>query len=94
MTGKKAMVTIGLRDGGSPPFGAIVMNKKGQQTGMVGDDGSTWLNGMNPGEQMDVNWNGHTQCVVTLPPQLNVPALLLPCILNREGQAKKQHESK
>ncbi len=94
MTGKKAMVTIGLRDGGSPPFGAIVMNKKGQQTGMVGDDGSTWLNGMNPGEQMDVNWNGHTQCVVTLPPQLNVPALLLPCILNREGQEKKQHESK
>ncbi|MGE9551309.1 outer membrane usher protein [Erwinia amylovora] len=92
LTGKKAMVTVGLNGGGSPPFGAIVLNKKGQQTGMVGDDGNTWLSGMNPGEKMDVNWNGRAQCTMTLPQRLDASALLLPCILNRESPADAQQD--
>lgn len=79
LAGKQSMVVIGLRDGGMAPFGATVKNPRGQQTGLVGDAGSTWLTGMNPGERMDVEWNGKTQCSFTLPAQLDAPSLLLPC---------------
>lgn len=80
LAGKQSMVVIGLRDGGMAPFGATVKNPRGQQTGLVGDAGSTWLTGMNPGERMDVEWDGKTQCSFTLPAQLDAPSLLLPCM--------------
>lgn len=79
LTGKQSMVVIGLRNGGLAPFGATVKNSHGQQTGLVGDSGSTWLTGMNPGARMDVEWDGKTQCSFTLPVQLDAPSLLLPC---------------
>lgn len=79
LAGKQSMVVIGLRDGGMAPFGATVKNPRGQQTGLVGDAGSTWLTGMNPGERMDVEWDGKKQCSFTLPAQLDAPSLLLPC---------------
>lgn len=79
LAGKQSIVVIGLRDGGMVPFGATIKNPRGQQTGLVGDAGSTWLTGMNPGERMDVEWDGKTQCSFTLPAQLDAPSLLLPC---------------
>ncbi|ELC6383283.1 outer membrane usher protein [Enterobacter hormaechei] len=79
LAGKQSIVVIGLRDGGMAPFGATIKNPRGQQTGLVGDAGSTWLTGMNPGERMDVEWDGKTQCSFTLPAQLDAPSLLLPC---------------
>lgn len=79
LAGRQAMVVIGLKDGHMAPFGATVKNEKGQQTGLVGDDGNTWLTGMNPSERMDVEWDGKMQCTFTLPPRLDVSSLLLPC---------------
>ena len=79
LSGRQSMVVIGLKDGQTAPFGATVKNARGQQTGLVGDGGNTWLTGMKPSERMDVEWDGKTQCSFTLPPKLDVPALLLPC---------------
>ncbi|MGE4802733.1 outer membrane usher protein [Yersinia hibernica] len=82
ISGEKAMAMIRMPDGTSPPFGATVLNENQQETGIVNDDGSTYLSGINAGESMSVNWNGQAQCRITLPQALS-PAvltnLLLPC---------------
>jgi outer membrane usher protein FimD/PapC len=79
VAGQKAMAVIKLADGSAPPFGAIVVNDHHYQTGIVNDEGSVWLTGLNPGEKMDVRWNGQTRCRVHLPSPLPASALLLPC---------------
>ncbi|PEH53609.1 outer membrane usher protein [Yersinia kristensenii] len=82
ISGEKAMAMIRMADGTSPPFGATVLNENQQETGIVNDDGSTYLSGIKAGETMSVNWNGKAQCSITLPKALS-PAilanLLLPC---------------
>ncbi|OWF75824.1 fimbrial assembly protein [Yersinia kristensenii] len=82
ISGEKAMAMIRMADGTSPPFGANVLNENQQETGIVNDDGSTYLSGIKAGETMSVNWNGKAQCSITLPKALS-PAilanLLLPC---------------
>ncbi|WP_174635229.1 outer membrane usher protein [Yersinia thracica] len=82
ISGEKAMAMIRMADGTSPPFGATVLNENKQETGIVNDDGSTYLSGIKTGETMSVNWNGKAQCSITLPKALS-PAilanLLLPC---------------
>ncbi|CNH95078.1 fimbrial outer membrane usher protein [Yersinia kristensenii] len=82
ISGEKAMAMIRMADGTSPPFGATVLNENKQETGIVNDDGSTYLSGIKAGETMLVNWNGKAQCSITLPTALS-PAilanLLLPC---------------
>lgn len=86
LSGKKSMASIRLRNGGTPPFGAEVYNSQQQQLGIVGDDGSVWLIGVNPGERLQVNWDGKTQCEAVLPDPLPgdlFSGLLLPC----EGDA-------
>lgn len=79
LSGAQSMVVIGLKDGQMAPFGATVKNARGQQTGLVGDEGNTWLTGMKPSERMKVEWDGKTQCTFTLPPKLDAPTLFLPC---------------
>jgi len=83
VAGQKAMAIIKLVDGSTPPFGALVLNAKNIQTGMVSDGGSVWLSGINPGEEMSVNWDGEAQCHISLPaplpPGLESARLLLPC---------------
>ncbi|WP_289995388.1 outer membrane usher protein [Photorhabdus laumondii] len=82
IAGEKAMAIIKLTDGTAPPFGAIVMNEREMQTGIVNDEGSVWLTGINPGENMSVHWDGRIQCLITLPQSLLANLmnnLLLPC---------------
>ena len=81
LAGEKAMAIIKLTDGSTPPFGAEVRNKQGTQTGIVGEEGSVWLAGLRPGEQMNVSWNDGVQCRIDLPKPLPVlgKGLLLPC---------------
>ncbi|CAO95449.1 outer membrane usher protein [Erwinia tasmaniensis] len=81
ISGEKAMASLRLADGSSPPFGATVVNQNHYQTGIVGDNGSAWLTGIKPGETMRVRWNGKTQCVISLPSPLPplTSNLLLPC---------------
>lgn len=82
ISGEKAMAMIRMADGTSPPFGATVLNENQQETGIVNDDGSTYLSGIKAGETMSVHWNGKAQCSITLPKAIS-PAvlanLLLPC---------------
>lgn len=82
LSGKKAMASIRLRNGGTPPFGAEIYNSQQQQLGIVGDDGSVWLIGINPGERLQVSWDGKAQCEIVLPdplPKELFSGLLLPC---------------
>ncbi|MFZ4831793.1 outer membrane usher protein [Rouxiella sp. Mn2063] len=88
VAGQKAMAIIKLVDGSTPPFGATVVNAGNIQTGMVSDGGDVWLSGIKPGETMTVNWEGQTQCHITLPSPLPADMqsqrLLLPCVMNRD----------
>lgn len=84
LAGRKALATIRLPDGTMPPFGATVFNADKVQTGIVGENGETWLTGMNAGQTMNVNWEGKLRCYITLPSPLSaesgVNSLLLPCV--------------
>lgn len=83
IAGSKAMVVIRLVDGSEPPFGATVLNKRQQETGIVSEGGNAYLSGIEPGEIMTVRWNGSTQCEIKmptpLPKELLMNTLLLPC---------------
>lgn len=70
IAGEKAMAVIRLPDGSAPPFGAVVMNAHQMQAGLVNDGGSVWLTGIKPGATMEVNWDGETQCLITIPSPL------------------------
>ncbi|SAJ21676.1 fimbrial biogenesis outer membrane usher protein [Enterobacter cloacae] len=74
IAGGKAMAFIRKADGSFPPFGASVMNEKNQETGVVNDEGSVWLSGIQPNGKMTVKWDGQARCVVNLPATL--PAVL------------------
>lgn len=89
VAGQKAMAVIKLADGSSPPFGATVVNDRHYQTGIVNDEGSVWLTGLNPGEGMNVRWDGQIQCRVSLPTPLPASALLLPCQTASGGRVRK-----
>lgn len=67
IAGHKAMVVIRMNNHRAPPFGASVQNSRGQETGIVGEDGSTYLSGMKPGETMSLHWDGSARCHFTLP---------------------------
>ncbi|WP_236310209.1 outer membrane usher protein [Pseudomonas gessardii] len=71
IAGRKAMVTILMADRDAPPFGATAKNSRGQDTGIIGEEGSTYLSGMKPGEIMSLNWGGSAQCSFTLPKKLD-----------------------
>jgi outer membrane usher protein PapC len=82
VAGEKAMAVVRLADGSSPPFGATIQNSKKRDVGIINDDGSVYLSGMQPGAKMTANWNGIAQCEITLPvpiPQYGTQNLLLPC---------------
>ncbi|OAH32770.1 outer membrane usher protein [Serratia marcescens] len=83
IAGEKAMAVIKLADGSEPPFGATMLNSRKQETGIVNDDGSVYLSGINPGDVMTVHWNGAAQCEVRMPTPLPADmlthTLLLPC---------------
>ncbi|KJK14900.1 fimbrial assembly protein [Pseudomonas sp. 2(2015)] len=67
IAGHKAMVIIRMTNSSAPPFGATAKNSRGQETGIVGEEGSTYLSGMKPGETMSVHWDGAARCQITLP---------------------------
>lgn len=73
IAGNKAMVVIHMAGSETPPFGATAQNIRGQETGIVGEDGSTYLSGMKPGETMSVHWDGKARCHFTLPDEVASP---------------------
>lgn len=79
LQGQKLVATISMKDGTHPPFGALVMNDKKQELGMVSDGGLAWLIGVTPGETLDVHWGDKSQCQISLPKVIPASQLLLPC---------------
>jgi len=67
IAGLKAMVTLRLDKNQTPPFGATAFNARGQETGIVGEDGATYLSGMKSAESMFLQWDGERRCSFTLP---------------------------
>ncbi|HBE6106714.1 TPA: fimbria/pilus outer membrane usher protein [Escherichia coli] len=80
LQGSRLFAVLRLEDNSHPPFGASVTNAKGRELGMVADSGLAWLSGVNPGETLNVGWDGRTQCVVDIPENPDPSQqLLLPC---------------
>lgn len=82
LSGLKTMVRLALADSTYPPFGASIQNAKHHEVGIVNDNGSVYLSGINPNEILDVNWNGQTQCRIQIPQDIEMAefnSLLLPC---------------
>lgn len=80
LKGTRLFAVLRLADNSYPPFGASVVDGKGRELGMVGDNGLAWLSGVNPKERLKVSWDGDPQCIVSMPPTLNPQqSLLLPC---------------
>jgi outer membrane usher protein PapC len=81
IAGQKTMGFIRMADGSFPPFGASVVNEKNQETGVVNDQGTVWLSGIQPNGKMRVKWEGQPRCVLTLPGRLpeTLDKLLLTC---------------
>jgi len=82
IVGEKAMAIIRLADGSAPPFGATVLTDKKMEAGVVGDDGTVYLSGIQPNGEMLVSWAGKEQCRLTFPAVLSpqiLQSLLLPC---------------
>lgn len=67
IAGHKALVTLRLSNDQTPPFGATAFNARGQETGIVGEDGITYLSGMKSGESMSLQWDGSVRCAFDLP---------------------------
>lgn len=91
VSGHSAMALLRLSNNSTPPFGAQVFNARGQQVGIVGDDGSAYLTGLNAKETLQIRWNDKVQCELTLPDALPeggalMSNWLLPChSLNAKG---------
>lgn len=84
MKGEKLFAVLSLNNGKKPPFGASVRNADNRELGIVGEDGVTWLVGINPRETLSVFWAGEKKCEILLPEDLSSASsmLLLPCNIN------------
>lgn len=92
MKGAKAMAILALGNGSYPPFGATVTNNEGRELAVVADSGQTWLTGLKEDETLNVNWNGKSQCEVTVPHKLDaISQLLLPCRLVEKHDTPETH---
>lgn len=79
LAGSKRMLEIARADGNAAPFAAEVFNDKGQQLGMVGDDGMAYLAGLHEGEAVEVRWGNDQHCRFFIPsplPAMDVMARL------------------
>lgn len=82
LSGQKIMASLRLADGSYPPFGASVKNEKGRELGIVNDNGSAYLSGVNSDEVLIVHWSGVEQCQVMTPSTIDSSSftnLILPC---------------
>lgn len=68
--GQKIMAVVRTVEGTHPPFGATVVNDKGQETGIITDEGALYLTGINPEQKMQVRWGDNQQCDMQFPATL------------------------
>lgn len=84
ISGQKAIASVRLANGSSPPFGAVVLNKSNKEVGIINEDGSVYLSGIIEGSMMSVHWGDNIQCVIRIPEKLTtskdlLPNIILPC---------------
>lgn len=81
VSGVKAMTVLRLADGSYPPFGAQIVNSKGQSTGIVGEAGSAYISGIRENEIMTVQWGEDKRCRIQFPAALTAleSSVLLQC---------------
>ncbi|MDM3869180.1 outer membrane usher protein [Proteus faecis] len=70
ISGQKMMLTIQLKDGSNPPFGAEISNSKGINVGIMNDNGQAYISGIVEGEKMSIQWDGDVQCQFIIPNNL------------------------
>lgn len=70
LSGSKRMLELVKQDGNPVPFAAEVFNDKGQQLGMVGDDGMAYLAGLHQGSAVEARWGSDQHCRFYLPSPL------------------------
>ena len=82
ISGSKMMVALSIPGGSYPPFGAQVTNDNNKNTGIVGDEGSTYISGINTGSVMTVRWGKNSACKITFPAHIEdkYAELALQCI--------------
>lgn len=81
VSGVKAMTVLRLADGSYPPFGAQIVNSKGQSTGIVGEAGNAYISGIRENEIMTVQWGEDKRCRIQFPAALTAleSSVLLQC---------------
>lgn len=79
LKGSKVVAVINRADGSHAPFGATVRNSKNVELGIVSDGGLAWLSGINPDDELSVEWGKEGKCKVQIPSTLHGEQLLLPC---------------
>lgn len=68
--GGKLLATLKMANQSAVPFGAEVnVAKSGKYVAVVGEDGLTWLTGLQPEEALTANW-GENHCTLKLPEKL------------------------
>ncbi|WOE31664.1 MULTISPECIES: fimbria/pilus outer membrane usher protein [unclassified Acinetobacter] len=70
--GEKMMVTIKLANGNYPEFGTEIRNQKGFITGIVGEQGKTYLSGILPNAEMTML--NSTQCKIHIAEKITLDA--------------------
>lgn len=67
VVGEKALVTIHLSDGMTPPFGALVYDSDSEALlGIVAENGQVYLSGLRPDQTLTVKWNSDKSCQIAL----------------------------
>lgn len=79
LKGSKVVAVINRADGSHAPFGATVRNDKNTELGIVSDGGLAWISGVNPDDELSVEWGKEGKCKVQIPSTLQNEQLLLPC---------------
>ncbi|RKS85118.1 outer membrane usher protein FimD/PapC [Orbus hercynius] len=71
LSGQKRMINLQSSDGGLLPFGAQIVNRNGQETGIIDDNSLAYISGIKPNEQMFIKWSGKAQCSIEFPAELS-----------------------
>lgn len=80
--GQKIFARLKLSDGSFPPFGASVRNQKNIELGIVGEQGITWIVGVNPQDPLNLYWNNQQRCRLEIPAPMDLSSddLTLTCL--------------
>ncbi|OBU10331.1 outer membrane usher protein [Morganella psychrotolerans] len=91
LSGQKAMATVRLSDGSTPPFGAVIMSEDNRELGIVNDGGQVYLSGINSGDVLTLRRGSEPACNITVPelqPGQSLSTLLLTCNIQSAAVAE------